>query len=361
MSFILLYGLLLSQSSISENWSFQPELSLRYLERAEEEADLQDLQLGAGLAGFYQDQNWRAGLGARSSDKEAISIGRISLGEGASDKNLSIHLAFLERSISLSRQWTIRLIGGKFFSPVEWSPLLWDSRRSPEGFSQELEWKSRSGKQSFRWSLGQWILAPQRPSLESNQVALRSWSFVQAFRFRQGLGDFTDLTLDAQGMWQLKSSSAFAEDAQRRGNSVESSDIIAAQFTEKFAPLEASLGIVSTPYGVLTRFKGSFAWNPRSRGNDRAFFVESQIGRPWTSSKILFSMGFFSIESDLQIASLVDRDWAGTNRRGVRGALAYFPTERLMLQLNYLWADPIRDSSFQGKRQEWIVGTEYRF
>lgn len=356
MLWSLLCPLWISQPFVFENWNLQPELEIRALERFEENAEVSRIELGAELQLLYEKDLWRAGFGLRGQDSSSDSVGRLSLATGEDSNELQLSLAFLETHTSNEN---FRFRAGIFENSIPWSPLLWDQRRRWEGFEQSLRW-TEGAAQIQVWAL-QALLAPQETELSLNQSRLRSWTFAGGVEWTQNLGDFSELLFRGLAQWHSDSASDLADASGNRGNSIRVLEDAPSSFVEDFAPVEVSAEFRSTPYGILARLRASGLLNPRSSSRDRGFLMETELGRAWTRNNLLIYLGLFSMESDLQIAQFVDRDWGGTNRRGVKAQLAYFPLDDWMLQLGYLWARTIRDSSFQEKRQEWLLSAEYRF
>ncbi|TVQ79878.1 MAG: hypothetical protein EA369_03770 [Bradymonadales bacterium] len=350
-------GLLITQASVAETWELRPELGLRYRESFETEKDESVLELKAGLNFFSEWQKWRFGLGLRASEAEPHSLSWVRLADGFGQKSLGLSQGFLNRAWELGELSSFEIFLGKFPLSSMASPLLWDPQRNPEGLLQQLAWGERF---ELRLYAGQFSLSPQAADIRFNQQRRRSWSFLAGFELGAQFGDFTRGSLSATGFWQHQPSSALADASVASGNRVQLEEDQASGFEENFAPIEVALSVASHPFGILTELRAAAALNLRSEQKDRGFYLEGKLGRPNTKSNFLFAAQLFSIESDLQIASLLDQELGGTNRRGFRVELSYFILDELSLWASFQRANRIRQNLLQNDRQEWILGCELK-
>ena len=284
----------------------------------------------------------------------------ISLSNGSGGKPLSLTQAFVGVRWEPSSFEALALLG-KFASPLLVSPLIWDSEIRPEGALQSLSFNPGHSALRFAVFAGQFSLNQVSSSVVAGTSKKNSWLFTEGILGAYRLGAGYEIRLGVNSHYFLHPSTSLADISGPRGNALVGTVGSSPRFRFEYAPVEFVARAQTKPLGITAALEGAFVVNFRTPDQQRAFWIEGQLGNPWKKQNLFFTASYYYNEPDVTLAMFTSRQYAYANRKGPRLELSYYLFDFMRIGSSFLFVETLAGSAFQSTHKEWRGDVEMRF
>lgn len=336
-----------------EHLKLEGDLLIRHRERLENRFDESKQEIGARLLAKFQPTPYlQMGFELRTASSHIDQRPEaIPMGNGFSNLQVSASQAYIATKFKLYDRWQAELAAGLFLQPLFVSELVWDPDRRSQGLYQSFSRKI-SPSQQLQFSFGQWKLDQGRFNESLMFIESIEWSYQSNFQIRPRLNlhaiQYRRLSPQVQNL------------NVTRGNSFSSPLNGNFQNSQNFLPLGSQLILESTQLGVDFGVRLAGLINFKSQKDERAWLAELMAGRSWTRNSARVRAAYFYQEPNAQIGILPDDRYAGSNRKGARFELSYFPSDQLRMGSEFILASVIEKSPLLSKRYELFFEMEYK-